>query len=211
MDVKGAYLNEILKDTVFMHQPEGYKDDTEKVCLLIKTLYSLKQAGWEWNRELDGKLWKHGFKCLHSDPCAYVCTFVCEMIGEYEIITVWVDDLLLFASSIQLCEKMKKDLHLEWEITDLDKPAKIIGIEITRKKDAITMLQSQYVKTILMQEGMECANPIAMPLDLNIQLELVPDGSVCQDLAGSWYAQHECGAVGAKVQWFKGSVVQMRA
>ena len=35
--------------------------------------------------------------------------------------------------------------------------------------------------------------------------------SHCQDLAGSWYAQRECGAVGARVQWFDGSVVQMRA
>jgi hypothetical protein len=33
---------------------------------------------------------------------------------------------------------------------------------------------------------------------------------LCQDLAGSWYAQCECGAVDARVQWFNGSMVQRR-
>jgi hypothetical protein len=69
MDVKGAYLNRILKEKVYMHQLEGYDDETGRCCLLIKTLYGLKQAGQEWNNELDQKLKKHRFSCLCSDPC----------------------------------------------------------------------------------------------------------------------------------------------
>jgi len=53
MDVKGAYLNGILQEKVYMKQPEGFGDGTEKVCLLQKTLYGLKQSGREWNKELD--------------------------------------------------------------------------------------------------------------------------------------------------------------
>ena len=45
MDVKGAYLNGILKEKVYMKQPEGFDDGTGRVCLLIKTLYGLKQSG----------------------------------------------------------------------------------------------------------------------------------------------------------------------
>ena len=56
MDIKGAYLNGTLKEHVYMHQPEGFADGTGRVCLLIKTLYGLKQAGREWNIELDTKL-----------------------------------------------------------------------------------------------------------------------------------------------------------
>jgi Reverse transcriptase (RNA-dependent DNA polymerase) len=47
MDVKGAYLNGILKERIYMHQPEGYEDQTGRVCELIKTLYGLKQSGRE--------------------------------------------------------------------------------------------------------------------------------------------------------------------
>ena len=56
MDVKGAYLNGRLKERVYMLQPEGFNDGTGCVCLLIKTLYGLKQSGREWNIELDTKL-----------------------------------------------------------------------------------------------------------------------------------------------------------
>ena len=45
MDVKGAYLNRILKEKVYMCQPEGYEDNTGRICELIKTLYGLKQLG----------------------------------------------------------------------------------------------------------------------------------------------------------------------
>jgi hypothetical protein len=64
MDVKGAYLNGTLKEKVYMHQPDGYADDTERVCKLIKMLYGLKQSGCEWNKELDIKLKKHNFRHL---------------------------------------------------------------------------------------------------------------------------------------------------
>ena len=61
MDVKGAYLNGELKETVYMRQPEGYEDNTGRVCELVKTLYGLKQSGQEWNKEFDEKLKKFGF------------------------------------------------------------------------------------------------------------------------------------------------------
>jgi len=56
MDIKGAYLNGRLKERVYMLQPKGFDDGTGHVCLLIKTLYGLKQSGREWNIELDTKL-----------------------------------------------------------------------------------------------------------------------------------------------------------
>ena len=49
MDVKGAYLNGIPKEKVYMHQPDGYNDGYGQVCLLLKMIYRLKQAGCEWN------------------------------------------------------------------------------------------------------------------------------------------------------------------
>ena len=61
MDVKGTYLNGILKEEVFMAQPEGYEDGSNKTCHLLKTLYGLKQSGHEWNVELNSQLTKHGY------------------------------------------------------------------------------------------------------------------------------------------------------
>ncbi|GKG44387.1 retrovirus-related pol polyprotein from transposon TNT 1-94, partial [Tanacetum coccineum] len=46
MDVKTAFLNGLLKEEVYVAQPEGFvdPDHPEKVYLLRKALYGLKQA-----------------------------------------------------------------------------------------------------------------------------------------------------------------------
>jgi len=73
MDIKGAYLNGKLQERVYMRQPEGLEDGTGRICLLVKKLYGLKQAGREWNKELDSKLRKKGYsRLVRSDPCVYV-------------------------------------------------------------------------------------------------------------------------------------------
>jgi Reverse transcriptase (RNA-dependent DNA polymerase)/GAG-pre-integrase domain/Integrase core domain len=173
MDVKGAYLNGILQEKIYMHQPEGYDDGSGRVCLLVKTLYGLKQSGREWNKELDTKLKEFGFHPLRSDPCAYV-----RRNGDnLEIITVWVDDLLLFATSNDLLEKMKKELQSKWTVTDMGEPAKIIGIEITIKDDYILISQEKRIEAILKREGMDECNPVSMPMDPNDKIKPNPDGN----------------------------------
>jgi transposase InsO family protein len=146
LDVKGAYLNGTLKEMVYMCQPEGYDDKTGHVCCFIKTLYGLKQSGREWNNKLDQKLKKHRYNCLQADPCAYIRR---EGVDNFAVITVWVDDLMLFANSAELNKQTKKDLQSEWDITDLGQPSKIVGIKITCTEDMITILQKMYIKTIL--------------------------------------------------------------
>ena len=109
LDIKGAYLNGILKEKVYMKQPEGYNDGTGRICQLIKTLYGLKQASQEWNHEFNSELRKRGYMHLQSDPCMYVWH-----IGEdFAIIAVWVDNLLIFATTINLRDKAKTDVERE--------------------------------------------------------------------------------------------------
>ena len=115
MDVKGAYLNGVLDEQVYMRQPEGFEDGTDRICELLKSLYGLKQSGRAWNIEFDRAMQRRSFKHLRSDPCAYIR----REHDEFAIITVWVDDLLLFATSDSLMERMKKDIRTEWETTDL--------------------------------------------------------------------------------------------
>jgi hypothetical protein len=173
MDIKGAYLNGILKEKVYMRQPEGYNNGSGKVALLIKTLYGLKQSGREWNKELDSKLKEFQFQPLRSDPCTYVR----QNDEHLEIITVWVDDLLLFATSDNLLNKMKIQIQSKWEVTDLGEPTKIVGIEITKSDNSITISQEKYIDKILERENMSDANPVSMPMDPNIKIQSNPDGN----------------------------------
>src|SRR6266850_2381147 len=173
MDVKGAYLNRTLKERIYMHQPKGYQDGSNRICLLIKTSYGLKQAGREWNIEFDNKVTKHGFTQLLSDPCIYIRRNHKGVV----IITVWVDDLLLFASSDGAMVAMTDDVKSEWQMTELGEPSKIIGIEITINDHKVTISQKKYIENILSKEGLEGANQVSTPLDPNMALVLNPDGN----------------------------------
>ena len=51
-DIKGAYLHGKLDEEIYMAQPPFYNDGTENVCILLQSLYGLKQAGNVWNQEL---------------------------------------------------------------------------------------------------------------------------------------------------------------
>jgi Reverse transcriptase (RNA-dependent DNA polymerase) len=48
-DIDGAYLNALLKETIYMRQPKGFEVNGKEqhVCLLKRALYGLKQAGRE--------------------------------------------------------------------------------------------------------------------------------------------------------------------
>ena len=55
MDVKTAFLNVSLDETIYMVQPEGFieKGQEKKVCKLLKSIYGLKQASRSWNIKFD--------------------------------------------------------------------------------------------------------------------------------------------------------------
>ena len=72
MDIKSAYLNRYISEQVYMKQPDGYEDGTGCICYLKKTLYGLKKARCEWNKEFDRQICTKGFHQLKSDPCAYI-------------------------------------------------------------------------------------------------------------------------------------------
>src|SRR6266850_2395562 len=97
--------------------------------------------------------------------------------GDLEIITVWVDDLLLFTTSVKLMSEMKGMIQGEWEVTDLGELAKIVGIEIQMKPTKVIILQKQYIESILSKEGMEQANPVSMPMDPKTIIEANSDGT----------------------------------
>ena len=114
-----------------------------------------------------------GFKRISSDPCVYIKWDGNDVV----ILTIWVDDILLFASSEKLIEQTISDICSKWEVTVLGEPTKIVGIEITQTDESIKISQKLYIKSILDREGLSGINSVATPLDPNIKLMPNPDGN----------------------------------
>lgn len=73
MDVKTAFLHGLLDETIYMDQPEGFIDKKypEKVCLLKRSLYGLKQSPRQWNRRFDDFVKTQGYVRSEYDMCVY--------------------------------------------------------------------------------------------------------------------------------------------
>ncbi|GJZ72236.1 retrovirus-related pol polyprotein from transposon TNT 1-94 [Tanacetum coccineum] len=69
--VKTAFLHGNLEEVIYMRQPPGYEQGN-KVCLLKKSLYGLKQSPRQWYRRFDEYMLSNGFKC--SRDMLIACT-----------------------------------------------------------------------------------------------------------------------------------------
>lgn len=72
MDAVIAFLQGKLTETIYMKQPEGFSDGTNKVCRLNRSIYGLKQAGRVWNKSLDNMLQNFGLTRSLNDSRIYV-------------------------------------------------------------------------------------------------------------------------------------------
>ncbi|CAI7926715.1 unnamed protein product, partial [Closterium sp. NIES-53] len=106
MDISTAFLNGILEEDVYMTQPPGYEDGTGRVCKLKKSIYGLKQAPCCWYQKLAAVLEEMGFRTSSSDESLF-------LKGEGEklvLFLVYVDDILLFSSSMKEIQKVQQQL-----------------------------------------------------------------------------------------------------
>ncbi|VVA19470.1 Hypothetical predicted protein, partial [Prunus dulcis] len=76
LDVKSAFLNGVLKEEVYVEQPQGFVKDNEEIRVykLNKALYGLKQAPRAWYDEIDSYFNRAGFKKSPSEATLYVKT-----------------------------------------------------------------------------------------------------------------------------------------
>ena len=74
MDMKTAFLNEILKEDVYVAQPKGFIDPhfLDHVLYLKKAFYKLKQALRAWYNQLTQYLVSHGFTRGKVDQSLFI-------------------------------------------------------------------------------------------------------------------------------------------
>lgn len=73
LDVQNAFLDGVLEEEVYMHQPPGYKDVKypNYVCKLDKAIYGLKQAPRAWYARLCNKLQQLKFTLSKGDTSLF--------------------------------------------------------------------------------------------------------------------------------------------
>ncbi|GKE58145.1 ribonuclease H-like domain-containing protein, partial [Tanacetum coccineum] len=102
---------------------------------------------------------------------------------------LYMDDIVLTASSSDLLKRIIRSLHQEFAMTDLGSLNYFLGISITRDSSRMFLSQKKYVIEILERAGMVNCNPSRTPVDTESKLgdtgDMVSDPTLYRSLAGS--------------------------
>ena len=115
-----------------MEQPQGFitPGQADKVCLLLKAIYRLKQASCAWNIRIHGVLLELSFMCTYSNMGIYVYL---HQEGEgIVIIILYVNDIMLLRDKNKEISQIKSMLSSCLEMTDLGEIDSYLGVHITR-------------------------------------------------------------------------------
>ena len=81
------------------------------------------------------------------------------------IILVWIDNIIIAASSSFVMGNVKEKLRDSFNMKDLDEISSFLGMQFGRRNDIIKMRQSMYSKNILRKFGMENWKPRLTPCE----------------------------------------------
>ena len=164
MDVKTVFLNGELDEEIYMDQPDGFiiEGQEGKVCKLLKSLYGLKQAPKQWHEKFDKTMTSTGFVANEVDKCVYYCYGG----GEGVILCLYVDDILIFGTSLNVIEEVKDFLSKSFDMKDLGVADVILNIKLLRGENGgVTLVQTHYVEKVLSRFGYSDCKPVSTPYD----------------------------------------------
>nr|AAT77072.1 retrotransposon protein, putative, Ty1-copia sub-class [Oryza sativa Japonica Group] len=168
MNVKTTFLNGELDEEIYMDQPDGFVVEGQegKVCKLLKSLYGLKQSPKQWHEKFDKTLTSAGFAVNKADKCVYYR----HGGGEGVLLCLYVDDILIFGTNLEVINEVKSFLSQNFDMKDLGVGDVILNIKLNRCENVITLLQSHYVEKILNRFGYIDSKPSPTPYDPNLLL-----------------------------------------
>ncbi|KAI3509252.1 hypothetical protein L1887_24388 [Cichorium endivia] len=177
LDVKNAFLHGHLHETVFMHQPPGFRDPQhpDYVCHLKKSLYGLKQAPRAWFHRFADFITCIGF--IHSKTDSSLFIFRRGQATAY--LLLYVDDIILTASSDDLLRRTVTMLSSEFAMTDLGALSYFLGISASRDSTSLFLSQCKYALEILERANMSNCNPCRTPADPQSKLDSTGPSQIC--------------------------------
>jgi hypothetical protein len=127
MDVKTMFLNEIIKEEVYIEKPHLFEVHgmDSHVCRINKSLYTLKHAPKAWYSRIDRYLQSMGFIKSEVDLKLY---FI--LVGEDPLILVLYIDYLFLKGTKELIARCKVDLSSDFVMKDIGLMHYFLGLDV---------------------------------------------------------------------------------
>ncbi|GKB36027.1 retrovirus-related pol polyprotein from transposon TNT 1-94 [Tanacetum coccineum] len=129
MDVKKAFLNGIIREDVYVSQPEGFVDgeNPNHVYKLNKALYGLKQAPKAWYDLLSSFLLSQKF----SKGTVDLTLFIRREGKDILLVQIYVDDIIFASTDPDLCESFSDVMCSKFKMSMMGKLSFFLGLQIS--------------------------------------------------------------------------------
>ena len=108
-----------------------------------------------------------GFVVNEADKCVYYRFGG----GEGVILCLYVDDILIFGTNLNVIEEVKNFLSKNFDMKDLGVADVILNIKLQKGENGgVTLMQSHYVEKILSRFGYSDCKPVSTPYDPSLIL-----------------------------------------
>jgi hypothetical protein len=131
LNIKNVFLHGTLTETVYCSQPTGFVDEAhpDLVCRLNRSLYGLKQAPRAWYSRVASYLASIGFVEAKSDTSL----FIYRRGDDTVFLPLYIDDIVLTASTADLLQRTIVALQREFAMKDLGPLHHFLGITAERR------------------------------------------------------------------------------
>ena len=165
LDVSNAFLHGILKEEVYMSQPQGYTDpqNPHYVCKLHKSIYGLKQAPRAWFERFTGQLLQFGFVASTTD----YSLFIYRTKTTIAYLLLYVDDIVLTSNTPTFFDQLIQHLSSVFELKDLGPLHYFLVIQVPRDSVGLNLSQAKYATALLHKHNMFHTKPISTPCTPN--------------------------------------------
>ncbi len=166
-DFPNAYLNAEIQEEVHVCQPRGLEveDKQSHVCLLQKALYGTSISGRLWREKITTVVRGLGYQQSKIDRCLFYRT----KQGFKEILTIYVDDVLVTSSGgTEYAEMQLRELSETFSIKMLGVATHILGMRVSQGAGATTVDQCAYLEDILEEADFLDAKPRSTPWDAHL-------------------------------------------
>ncbi|GJU22025.1 retrovirus-related pol polyprotein from transposon TNT 1-94 [Tanacetum coccineum] len=162
MNVKTAFLNGILREEVYVSQPDWFvdQDNLNHVYKLKKAFYGLKQAPRVWYNLLPKFLLSQEFSKETMDPTL----FIRRQGKDILLVQIYVDDIIFASTTPELCDQFSKIMCSKFKMSMMGKISFFLGLQISQSPRGIFLNQSKYALESSKKYGMESSDPVDTPM-----------------------------------------------
>jgi hypothetical protein len=175
MDVNSAFLNDSIKEEVYVEQPLDFKSEKypNYVYKLYKTLYGLKQAPRAWYEYLTDFLIENDFKIGKGDSTL----FTKRMSKDLFVCQIYIDGIIFGSTNKSFYDEFSKIMTDMPEMSMMRVLTFFLRFQIKQVKDETFISQIKYTCDILKKFSMDKTKSIKTHIGTNGHLDLDMGGT----------------------------------